>query len=201
MPGQLVAVDGLIPCGRCWWCERHLTPLCASTRLHRDARGRWPGRLPVRPGPRLHPRGRPCRERHSCPRRTDRRGRPRSAPGPVHAGESVVVFGAGMVGIATVAAARAFGARSVTLVGNSSARRDLASALGADRVVDSAEDDLIGWLRDHHSGRGPDLVIEASGDAGGCEPGDHGATEGRPDRGRRVPACTIPGGPVRPGCR
>ena len=189
VPGQLVAVDGLIPCGRCWWCERHLTPLCASLAsigMHADggladflsvpARGCIPVADHVASDTAA------LAEPIAVGVRALRRGRST-------AGESVVVFGAGMVGIATVAAARAFGARSVTLVGNSSARRDLASALGADRVVDSAEDDLIGWLRDHHSGRGPDLVIEASGDPAAANQGDqrrHGGAAGPWSSGSRL---------------
>jgi threonine dehydrogenase-like Zn-dependent dehydrogenase len=59
------------------------------------------------------------------------------ARGQVREGDSVVVMGAGPIGLMTVIAARARGAR-VTVAEPAAARRDLGRAVGADGVIDPA---------------------------------------------------------------
>lgn len=163
--GELVAVDGLIPCHRCWWCLRHVTPLCeslASIGMHADGgladfmTVPAEGCVVVAPG--VSSESAALAEPIAVAIRALRRGR-------FLAGESVVVFGAGMIGLACIAAARAFGARSVTAIARSPDRRELAGTLGADVVLDSTETGTDDRVRTHHAGRGPDIVIDTTGDA------------------------------------
>jgi (R,R)-butanediol dehydrogenase/meso-butanediol dehydrogenase/diacetyl reductase len=162
-PGTLVAVDGLIPCGRCWWCQRHQNPLCdslAAVGMHADGgladfmTVPAAGCVPV--ADHVGSDTAALAEPLAVAVRGLRRGR-------FVAGESVVVFGAGMVGLGAVAAARAYGARTVAVVAPSEARRALASSLGADEAIDSRSPDLPDQLKAINDGRGPDIAFEASG--------------------------------------
>jgi L-iditol 2-dehydrogenase len=80
--------------------------------------------------------------------------------GGVDASDTVAVLGAGPVGLAVVAAAVAMGA-VVVVIEPSPERRTSASALGARHTVHP--DTAAALLTDLTSGRGPDLVVEASG--------------------------------------
>ncbi|MCK9893473.1 NAD(P)-dependent alcohol dehydrogenase [Frankia sp. AgB32] len=62
------------------------------------------------------------------------------------AGESVVIFGVGAVGLSAVLAARLSGAGEIVAVDLSPARRELALDLGATRAVDGADPDLARLL-------------------------------------------------------
>lgn len=95
----------------------------------------------------------------------------------VTAGEQVVVFGCGGVGLAAILVARARGAR-VTAVDVSPAALELAARLGADAQVDARADDLDRRLIDATSG-GAHAVIEAIG---------------RPELVRQGLSCLRPGG-------
>lgn len=68
-----------------------------------------------------------------------------------------------MIGIAALRVARARGAERTIVVSRSSARRELASRLGADVTLDPEAVDFSERLRALSEGRGPDLVIEADG--------------------------------------
>ncbi len=80
--------------------------------------------------------------------------------GGVDASDTVVVLGAGPVGLAVAAATAAMGATTV-VVEPSADRRAAATALGAAHVVDpDGVDELLERVT---GGRGADLVVEASG--------------------------------------
>jgi L-iditol 2-dehydrogenase len=80
--------------------------------------------------------------------------------GGVDASDTVVILGAGPVGLAVTAAAAAMGAVTV-VVEPSADRRAAASSLGAAHTVDpSGVDELLETLT---GGRGADLVVEVSG--------------------------------------
>ena len=80
--------------------------------------------------------------------------------GGVDASDLVAVLGAGPVGLAVVAAARAMGAR-VVVVEPSPERRAAASSLGADLAITPDETGTL--LAELSGGRGADLVVEATG--------------------------------------
>ena len=87
------------------------------------------------------------------------------ARGRLQAGEQVVVFGAGPIGLAAVLAAAAAGAR-VMAVDPLAGRRDLAKRLGAERVAWASPAELLAAARDWTGGEGPVLVVETSGEPG-----------------------------------
>lgn len=80
--------------------------------------------------------------------------------GSVDASDTVVVLGAGPVGLAVVAAAHAMGACTIA-VEPSADRREAALALGADHAVDPS--DLDALLAEVTDGRGATLVAEVTG--------------------------------------
>ncbi|MCI0418758.1 MAG: zinc-binding dehydrogenase [Acidobacteria bacterium] len=84
----------------------------------------------------------------------------------VHAGDLVVVSGPGCVGLLTLLMAKLEGARVIISgVGTDLLRLKCGKDLGADRVVNTSEEDLLEVVRDYSGGHGADLVYECSGSA------------------------------------
>ena len=87
-------------------------------------------------------------------------------------GATVGVVGAGPIGLAAIALARAAGAGQIVAFEVLDRRRELASAMGADRVLDPralGPDGVVNAAREASRGRGIDLWVEASGAAGVAE--------------------------------
>ena len=80
--------------------------------------------------------------------------------GNVNASDTLVVLGAGPIGLAVAAGAVALGARTI-VVEPSGHRREKALALGAHHAV--APDELDGLLERETGGRGASVVVEATG--------------------------------------
>jgi len=82
----------------------------------------------------------------------------------VHAGDLVLVAGPGAVGLLTMLVAKLEGARVIVAgVAKDRTRLTLAEELGADAVVDSSTEDLVGIVGRLSDGEGADLVYECSG--------------------------------------
>jgi alcohol dehydrogenase len=103
--------------------------------------------------------------------------------GHVRPGDSVVVVGAGPIGLAAIATARLFAPGRIVAVDLAATRLEAAKQLGADALADAAEaPDLIADLTD---GLGADVAIEAVGEPESFElctravrPGGHVANVG-----------------------
>jgi L-iditol 2-dehydrogenase len=81
------------------------------------------------------------------------------------AGDSVLVIGAGPVGLLAAMAARASGASDVVVAGRSrGGRLEQASRLG---LAVTITDDSVEFLRARTDGRGADLVVETTGSSAG----------------------------------
>jgi len=76
--------------------------------------------------------------------------------------ETVLITGAGPVGLGAVAVARYFGAR-VIVAESVAYRATLAQELGAEAVVDPADPDAAQQIRDLAGGRGVDCACECAG--------------------------------------
>jgi len=80
----------------------------------------------------------------------------------LHVGETIAIFGQGVVGLLLTQLARKAGADVIMAVDHLEQRRALAQQLGADVVLAPSED-VPQLMRAHTGGRGPDVVVEASG--------------------------------------
>src|SRR6478672_2525357 len=83
--------------------------------------------------------------------------------GGLVAGESVVVIGPGPIGLLAVAVAKALGASPVILTGTRPRRLAIGKELGADRVINIAEENPVEIVRQLTGGIGADYVIECAG--------------------------------------
>ncbi|HEX9793753.1 MAG TPA: alcohol dehydrogenase catalytic domain-containing protein [Planctomycetota bacterium] len=80
----------------------------------------------------------------------------------VEKGSTVVVFGAGMVGLGVVVGARLCGAERVVVIDPSAKRREIALACGATEALPGGED-AVQQVLDRTNGFGADYTFEATG--------------------------------------
>lgn len=80
----------------------------------------------------------------------------------IQAGETVAVFGAGPIGLLTVACLKASGAGRIWAVDPVAHRRDLARDMGADAVLDPNEIDAGRQIQADTGGRGVDCAIDCA---------------------------------------
>lgn len=78
-------------------------------------------------------------------------------------GGSAVVFGAGPIGLVTLASLKARGAGQVISVEPAAARKAKATAAGADVVLDPTESDVPDAVRELTGGAGADVAFECAG--------------------------------------
>jgi L-iditol 2-dehydrogenase len=82
--------------------------------------------------------------------------------GNLNASDTAVVFGAGPIGLGSVAVASALGARVIAAEPDAS-RGNLARQLGAEEVLDPTAEDFLERVMGLTGGHGASVVIEASG--------------------------------------
>jgi D-arabinose 1-dehydrogenase-like Zn-dependent alcohol dehydrogenase len=175
--GQLVTFyDVFGICGSCWHClVARAGTRCPQRRVYgittsasEGLLGGWADRIELRPGVRIVP----------LPETIDPlafMGGGCGLPTGFHAveragvalGDRVVVQGSGPVGLNAAIFAALSGAASVLMVGAPAARLQAALRRGVDEVLDLAAapqaTDRVAWVRARTSGRGADVVIEATG--------------------------------------
>lgn len=176
--GDRLAPDVLLYCGECFWCQRHEVSLCeklAALGLMGDGGLAEYCTLPEKMAIAL-PNGlsydhAALAEPLSVAVRAIRKGR-------LRVGERVAVFGGGTIGQFCVQAARAAGAGEVFLVEPLAARRGLGLSFGAAAAIDPLAEKAEESLRRLCGGIGPDLVVEASGNANAVAAAIHAARKG-----------------------
>jgi alcohol dehydrogenase len=82
--------------------------------------------------------------------------------GQVQPGDTVVIVGAGPIGLAAILSASLYSPLQIIVVDPVESRRAAATAFGADRVL-SPDDDVVGIVRELTGGLGADVAIEAVG--------------------------------------
>lgn len=82
---------------------------------------------------------------------------------PFRAGETVLILGAGPIGLLFLLLAQARGAARVIVVGRRPPRLKLAAELGADPVIDAERGEVTAQVATATGGRGADHVIECTG--------------------------------------
>ena len=86
----------------------------------------------------------------------------------IEAGDTVVVFGAGLLGLYGVAMARAKGAAQAVAIDAVEGRRALARRFGADEAIDASDrraEERTTWIAERSRRGGADVVIETAGAA------------------------------------
>lgn len=83
----------------------------------------------------------------------------------VRPGTSVAIVGCGHLGQWMTQAARLAGAGTIIAIDPLHARREIASVHGATHLVDPADGDIVGQVKDLTAGRGVDYGFEAAGSA------------------------------------
>lgn len=78
-------------------------------------------------------------------------------------GKSVLIFGDGPTALFATGVARVAGASCVVLAGMESARLEIARRMGADRVINVLQEDVVRIILDETFGRGADVVLEMAG--------------------------------------
>jgi (R,R)-butanediol dehydrogenase/meso-butanediol dehydrogenase/diacetyl reductase len=162
-PGDRVAVDTLIHCGHCFFCQRHQVHLCENLAImglmtdgglaeYINA----PRYMCFKYADRLSDEHAALAEPASVVVRAARRGR-------LAEGETVAVIGAGSIGLLTVEVARAMGASKIIAVEPAPSRRKVALAVGADAAIDPGETDPVTAVKRLTGGYGADVVFECAG--------------------------------------
>ncbi|HEY7125809.1 MAG TPA: zinc-binding dehydrogenase [Ktedonobacterales bacterium] len=166
-PGTRVVVANSAPCNRCFFCRRGQHSLCEDLLILNGAYADYllvPARI-VEQNLWELPAGVPfSRAALTEPLACALHGVEASN---IHPGESVVIIGAGPLGLLLLAVARLKGAR-VIMCGRSAEKLAAARALGADEIIDMAQmpehANQIAAARALTEGqRGADVVIEAVG--------------------------------------
>ena len=83
--------------------------------------------------------------------------------GGVTLGNSVVILGAGCIGLCTLLSAKAFGASEIIVVDLFEKRLEFAKKMGATHVINGKEEDVIARVNELLRGKGADVVLETAG--------------------------------------
>ncbi|MBB5788785.1 zinc-dependent alcohol dehydrogenase family protein [Jiangella mangrovi] len=83
--------------------------------------------------------------------------------GAVQPGDTVVIVGAGPIGLAAVITAKLLSPSHIVVVDPAPGRREAAATFGADLQLDPGTDDVLGRVRELTDGLGADVAVEAVG--------------------------------------
>lgn len=162
--GDKVALEPGIPCGTCEWCKGGKYNLCPDVRFlatppvqgcyetyiafPAEMCFKLPGTMTTRQGALVEP--------FSV-------GLHAAFQGRVRMGDQVIILGAGCIGLMTLLACKANGASDVTVVDVVPKRLSYAKKLGATRVFNAAECDVVTEVEALTQGVGIEKVFETAG--------------------------------------
>ena len=163
-PGDEVALEPGVPCLDCDYCRRGTYNLCPDVRFMATPPDdgalteyvAWPASFAYRLPDGVSTRVGALCEPLSVAVHATRRG-------AVDVGDTVLVTGAGPIGMLVMEAARAAGASDIVLSDVVPEKLDRAAARGADLTVDVSDEDLHERVATFTDGEGVDVAIEASG--------------------------------------
>jgi threonine 3-dehydrogenase len=161
-PGDTVAGETHIPCGRCYQCQNGQQHICANLTLygvHTDGSfaqytkipavcaRKIPASIPFKIGAVLEPLGTAVR----------------TCLDVGVSGKNLAVIGCGPIGLFAVAVSRAMGAAVIVATDVVPERLQLSKEIGADVALNPMEEDPVEAILNTTHGTGVDAVIEASG--------------------------------------
>lgn len=159
--GDVVTCNPYFNCGKCYSCERGHVNCCTDNRtmgVQRDGAFCEYVSMPVEriyPGMGLTAKELALIEPFSISRHAISRA-------VIHQTDSVLIVGAGPIGLFALLAAKQF-AGKIAVADVLNNRLDLAMSYGADGVVNTATEDIAKFTEEFTDGRGFDVCIEACG--------------------------------------
>ena len=159
--GDVVTCNPYFNCGKCYSCERGHVNCCTDNRtmgVQRDGAFCEYISMPVEriyPGMGLTAKELALIEPFSISRHAISRA-------VIHQTDSVLIVGAGPIGLFALLAAKQF-AGKIAVADVLNNRLDLAMSYGADGVVNTATEDIAKFTEEFTDGRGFDVCIEACG--------------------------------------
>jgi len=184
--GDRVALQEYLPCMHCKWCKQGDYRLCVEVDFFvvKDPLRYGMGEISIPPslwGGNAHYAYMPLNAIvHKVPPKVSAREATLTVPfgngvqwavldGGAGPGKTVLVFGPGQQGLGCTLAAKACGALTVILVGQTRdrARLDLGLRLGADYAIDVDKEDLKTRVTELVGERGIDVVVDTTGDPTG----------------------------------
>jgi len=173
-PGERVIVGAITPCGQCRACLSGTPSQCDHGGSGYEALGGWrfgntingcQAEYVLVPNAQANlakiPDGLTDEDVLMCPDIMST-GFAAAEHGKVKLGDAVVVFAQGPIGLCATAGAKLSGASLIIGVDRIPARLEMARKMGADVVINSAEQDVVAEVR-RLTGGGADVAIEALG--------------------------------------
>ncbi|MCM5705701.1 Zn-dependent oxidoreductase [Larsenimonas salina] len=160
--GERVCVDPVISCGTCYPCRINRPNVCRTLSVigvHRDGGFEQYVRVPA---------ANLYRVPESIPLDQAALVEPYSIASNVlsnmgvHAGDSLLIVGAGVIGMTVLQVARALGIERITVADILDDRLDVARELGATHTINSAQDDLEARVDALTDGEGMNLIVDAA---------------------------------------
>ena len=162
--GERVVVNNVRTCGTCFWCTRSQQAVCPNMAVAGlSADGglaeymTWPANMIVRLPDSIPDVAAPLTEPAMVGVHAARRS-------GVKPGDTVCVLGCGTVGLMTVQAFAAAGARVIAVDVRQQSLK-MARDLSADVTIDAGANDVAATLLELTDGIGPDIVVETAGAA------------------------------------
>lgn len=167
-PGQRVTFDSTISCGYCDYCRRGEINLCDNRRVLGVSCGEYRqhgafAQYVVVPENIVYelPDGLPFE--HAAMIEAVSIAVHAANRTPVALGQSCVVVGTGMIGLLVVQAMKKAGCGRIVAVDLDPGKLQLAGELGADALINAAEEDVPARVRELTGGQGADVAVEVVG--------------------------------------
>ncbi|UTR07731.1 alcohol dehydrogenase catalytic domain-containing protein [Alkalihalobacillus sp. LMS6] len=172
--GDRIISEQIVPCWACRFCNRGQYWMCEKHDLYgfqNNVNGsmaeymkftkeainyKVPDKLPIEKAILIEP--------YACSMHAVNRGR-------IELGDTVVLSGAGTLGLGMIGAAKKSGAKTLVVLDLIDERLELAKKFGADIVLNPAKDDVVSIIKEMTEGYGCDVYIEATGHPKSVEQG------------------------------
>lgn len=170
--GQRVSAEGHIACGQCEFCRTGQAHICRDVEIigvdrngcfaeyiNINAGNLWPvpDAIPDHIAAIFDPVGNAMHTAMAEP----------------VAGKSVLITGAGAIGLFAVAIARSAGASHIAVIEPNAFKREHARKVGADITLDPSDKNVEDIILDHTDDLGPQVLLEMSGHPGAIKKGLH----------------------------
>jgi len=166
--GDRVIGTGLRDCGRCYWCRNNLG-FCPNPLVPGEGLDGAMAEFVVIPNPVAGRLVFPIPENRSWEQAATIEPMAVSCyaveQARVKAGATVLVLGAGVIGLGILQACRAAGVARIIVSEPSEVRRQMAAKLGADVVINPAETDPVDAVAQTTSGHLANIIFECTGSA------------------------------------